>query len=383
MATITKDDVDFYIEGFSSGYPWIDYLTGVPDVFFPKGAITEVMGPKSAAKTTLIFESIAQYFKNGGTKKVAYLDFERSVKKQVQYLSALGVPFDSPSFEYYQPVSFQDGGDLILNILRNKNIPGTKKKVNQEDYDFIIVDTVAAMRPAQEIDNALGDTKQQGLRGKLMSELCRNITSDLSSDGPAIIFVNQVFEEISINKGPAAAFLPKTYDSSASNSLKYYAVFRVSLNVRAKIKTKLENPITFEMEDVIVGNVIEATAEKCKIGVPFRKASFVVRYGYGIDPTPTLVKAGQNKNVEPRIILVEGKNSLYSYLRPDGTYSQRINGEVNFLNFVSENKDVALSIAKQIAPVWEKCILNATKTGYFGQDYTEEPESGEPAGAEL
>jgi len=370
---ITKDDVDFYISGYPTGYVWIDYLTGVPDVFFPEGAITEVMGQKSTAKTTLIFEAIAHYHRNGGTKKTLYLDFERTVKKQAPYLANLGVDIANQDlFRYEQPSTLQEGGDMLLKLLRGK-----VKGETQQDYAFVVVDTVAAMRPEQEISNALGGTKQQGLRGKLMSELLRNLTSDLATDGPAIVFVNQVYEQININKGPAAAFMPASYDSSASNALKYYASFRVSLALKGKLKTVVTNPYTFEEEDQFVGSVIEAMAEKSKIGVPFRKSRFIVKYGYGVDPLPTLISAAIKKpNGENPIIKVEGNKSIFSYLvNPEtGEYSQRFKGMANFQKYLSENYEETVNIANQISEEWGLCMSSFNKSSLIPlQESAEDP----------
>lgn len=362
---ITSEDLDFYIEGYPTGYCWIDYLTGVPGVFFPQGAITEVMGLKSTGKTSLIFEAIGAYHRNGGKKKTLYLDFERTVKKQANYLAALGVDIANEDlFRYEQPSTLQEGGDMILKLLRNK-----KKGETQQEYAFIVVDTVAAMRPEQEISNNLGETKQQGLRGKLMSELLRNLTSDLEADGPAVIFVNQIYEQISINKGPASAFMPTSYDSSASNALKYYASFRVSLTLKSKLKSKSINPFTFEEEETFVGSVVEAMAEKSKIGVPFRKARFVVKYGYGIDPIPTLVSAGINKPGDIPIIKVEGNKSIFSYHLGDGQYSQRFKGLSSLQKFLTENHNEVVNIANQISPAWGECMASFSKRapGTFSQ----------------
>ena len=354
---ITKDDVDFYINGYGTGYVWIDYLTGVPGVFFPEGAITEVMGQKSTAKTTLIFEAIGAYHRSGGTKKTLYLDFERTVKKQANYIAALGVDIANKElFQYEQPSTFQEGGDIILKLLRNK-----RKGETQQDYAFIIVDTVAAMRPEQEVTNDLGDTKQQGLRGKLMSELLRNLTSDLEPDGPAVIFVNQVYEQININRGPASAFMPASYDSAASNALKYYASFRVTLTLKSKLKGKSINPFTFEEEETFVGSVVEAMAEKSKIGVPFRKARFVVKYGYGVDPLPTLISAGINKPCDPPIIKVEGNKSIFSYNLGNGDFSQKFKGLAAIQKFLSENHEETVKIANQISPEWGECLSTFSK----------------------
>lgn len=359
---ITQDDVNFYIPGYPTGYPWIDYLSDIPNVFFPKGAMTEVMGLKSTAKSTLIFEAIAKYHRDGGQKKTLYLDFERTVKKQAPYLASLGVDIaNKEKFVYRQPATLQEGGQFMLDLLRG-NVKGNNNRYEkQQDYAFIVVDTVAAMRPEQEVNNALGETKQTGLKAKLMTELLRNMTSDLDDDGPAIVFVNQVYEELNINGPARPMFMGKSYDSSSSNALKYYCSFRITLTLKTKIKGKVYNPFTFEEDEQLVGSIIEAMAEKSKIGVPSRKVKFVVKYGFGIDPIPTLMQAAIKKPVQDPPIKVESK-TMYQYRLPDGTYSKKFRGVAQFEKFLHENIDIVREIACQTSPEWGECFKGFDKS---------------------
>lgn len=377
---IDQDSVLSDIEGYSSGYPYLDYLTGIPGVLFPKGAVSEVMGLKSTSKSTLILETVAHYYRTGGTGKTLYVDFEKTVLKQLKYLNVLGVPTSNPDFfEYIQPNTMQEGGDHILKTLRAKPVK-SRKSLGQLDYAFIIVDTVAAMRPAQEVENPFAETHQKGLKALLMSELLRNITADLMSDGPAVIFVNQIYEELSINK---KAFMGKTYDSSSSNALKYYASFRLTLTLKSKIKGTSYNPLLFAKEETFVGSVIEAMTEKSKIGVPFRKVPYVVRYGYGIDPIPTMINAAINKKVNEdgyMIIEVTGNNANYSFNLGDNTMSQAFKGVGAFSSHLTEDKASALAIANQLSPEWYDCI-NILDKGSYGE-YDDIQEVAESDGTE-
>ena len=375
---VTNDDLDIVrdVKGYSTGYCWIDYLSNSEDCFFPEGAITEVMGLKSCSKTTLILEAIAHYYARGGTKKVLYLDFERTVRNQKTYLRNIGFDIDDESkFNYQQPDTFQQGAMYVLNLLRNNG-----KGEQQTDYAFIVVDTVAAMVPEQEKDNKFGETKQVGLRAKLMNEFCRNITSSLYPEGPAFIFVNQLYEDLSI-KGPAA-FGPTQYDSSSSNALKYYASFRVSLSLKGKIKDKAVNPFTYEEEENYVGSIIEAMAEKSKIGVPFRKARFIVKYGIGIDAVPTIINAGAKKPEDQPIVRVQGNNALFAIRmgyneKGEAEYTKNFRGIAQFQKHLYDNPSDLVKIAEQLSPLWKQTAEYVVSTPKYKNGTCSESEESD------
>lgn len=345
--SLDSDLKGYFIPGLPTGYPWLDYVSGVPGLLFPYGTIVELMGLQSTSKTTLLIEAIGSAQALGLDKKIAYFDFEGTIQKQIPYAMTIGADLTEGSkVDYYRPDTMQEGGDLITKLVRDK----------QHEYAMIVIDTVAAMRPAQEIANGFGQTNQQGIRGKLMSELMRNVSADLKPDGPCIVLINQVMEKVAIGGGPVRpGYLPKEYDSVASNSLKFYASIRYQLTLKETVTSVDVNPHSFEESKTKVGSIIEIEGIKNKVGVPFLKAKFLVRYGVGIDPLPTLLKAGL---LCPQAVF-KGEGSgggVLSYKLPDGTYSARINGMANFLDFLRENPDIVRECAAQISEEWALCV---------------------------
>lgn len=91
-----------------------------------------------------------------------------------------------------------------------------------------------------------------------------------------------------------------------------------------------------------------------------------------------MISAAINKPCNPKIILVEGKNSIYSYLVNDTDYSQRFKGLVEFSNFLRTDADALKEVARRLSPEWEAFSESFSKQEpelLFESEDTEEPSS--------
>jgi protein RecA len=329
---------------FKTGFPFIDRVVS-EEGLFPRGGIVELMGLKSTCKTTLALHAIGEAMRANKDLVVWWDDYESQLQGMADYAKALGVDITSPNFIHNTPITLQEGGNAM------------EKAVLTGGVDIFVVDSTASMRPAQEMDNDLGDTKQAGLRGKLISELLRNITANLNQvikqgdKPPAIIFINQLYQRLDI-KNPN---LPPMYDSPASNALKFFASARVELKVKGFEKRKVLNPFTLEKEDTRVATLIEAMAEKNKVGVPFQKAYFCVRYGEGVDPIMSFMKAA----MVARVIRNKGNSSRMEYAI-DGNVSDSHASMLHLHDFLRDNHDIVIKLSEQdpALSVWTKCLKN-------------------------
>ena len=125
------------IQTISSGILSLDMALGVGG--FPRGRIVEVYGPESTGKTTIALQTVAECQREGGT--VAYIDAENAMDPV--YAKALGVDIDSLLLS--QPASGEEGLEI------------TQKLVTSGAVDMVVVDSVAALVPAAEIEGQIGD----------------------------------------------------------------------------------------------------------------------------------------------------------------------------------------------------------------------------------
>src|SRR5574344_31329 len=140
------------IDVIPSGSILLDEALGIGG--YPRGRIIEMYGPESSGKTTLALHAIAEAQKLGGI--AAFIDAEHALDPM--YAKNLGVNID----ELW--VSQPDTGEQALEICENL--------VRSGAVDIVVVDSVAALTPQNEIEAEMRDSVL-GLQATLMSQALR------------------------------------------------------------------------------------------------------------------------------------------------------------------------------------------------------------------
>ena len=132
--TIMKlgENAHMNVEAIPTGSLTLDLALGIGGV--PRGRIVEIFGPESSGKTTVALHIAAEVQKLGG--EAAFIDAEHALDPV--YAKALGVNIDNLL------VSQPDSGEQALEI--------TDALVRSGAIDVVVVDSVAALVPQQEID---------------------------------------------------------------------------------------------------------------------------------------------------------------------------------------------------------------------------------------
>ncbi len=288
------------VNAIPTGSIGVDWALGIGGL--PRGRIIEIFGPESSGKTTLSLHVIAEAQKKGGI--CAFIDAEHALDPE--YAKKIGVDINSLL------VSQPDHGEQAMEI--------TESLVRSGKIDVIVVDSVAALTPKDEIEGDMGQ-QQMGKQARLMSQALRKLTAITSKTKTLIIFINQIRMQIGVMFGN-----PET--TTGGKALKFYTSVRIDIRRIAQIKKG----------DEIMGGRHRVKIVKNKIAAPFRQTEFDMMYGEGIS------REGEALALGEKLGIIE-KSSGGAYAYGDTKMGRGYDAARTFLK---ENKPVLNSILKDI-----------------------------------
>ncbi len=287
------------VETISTGSLTLDMALGVGGL--PRGRITEIYGPEASGKTTLALHAVAEAQKAGG--EAAYIDVEHALDPV--YARALGVDVDSLLVS--QPDSAEQALEIAEALIRSGAI------------DIIVVDSVAALVPRQEIEGEMGDA-HVGLQARLMSQAMRKLAGAVGKTGCVAIFINQLRLKVGVVYGNPEV-------TAGGNALKYYASVRLDVRRQETLKNGGE----------AYGSHTRVRVVKNKVAAPFKEAEFDVIYGKGIS------RMGELLDLAIELDVIQKSGSWFSY--KEDRLGQ---GRDNVRDYLQDNPELSAEIEAQV-----------------------------------
>jgi recombination protein RecA len=268
------------IEAIPSGSIGLDEALGIGG--YPRGRILEIFGPESSGKTTLALHAIAEAQKMSGI--CAFIDAEHAMDPE--YAGNLGVKLEELL------ISQPDNGEQALEIVESL--------VRSGKIDVIVIDSVAALTPRDEIEGEMG-AHHVGKQARLMSQALRKLTGIVAKSKTVVIFINQIRMQVGVMFGN-----PET--TPGGKALKFYTSVRLDIRRIAQIKKGEE----------VVGGRHRVKVVKNKVASPFRVTEFDLIYGEGISREGELLALGE------KFKFITKSGASYTYTPPGGDESTAV-----------------------------------------------------------
>jgi len=283
------------IQGIPTGSLSLDIALGGRGL--PRGRIVEIFGNESSGKTTLALHAVASAQKLGGV--AAYIDAEHALDPT--WAKRLGV--DLESLLVSQPSHAEEALKIAEMLVKSNAV------------DIIVIDSVAALVPKNEVEGEIGDS-HVGLQARLMSQALRILNPTIAKTNTCMVFINQIRQKIGVFFGN-----PET--TSGGLALKFYSSVRLEVRRSVAIKDG----------DETIGSETKVKVVKNKVAPPFRTAEFELMHDRGISYEGDLL------NLAVNLEIVTKSGAFFSY------NEQRLGqGRENAKTFLRDNPAVAEDI---------------------------------------
>ena len=259
--------------GWSTGALSLDLALGGRGI--PCGRMVEVFGPEGAGKTTLALHAAAACQRAGGT--AAFVDVEHAL--DLAYAQRVGVQLDALLLA--QPGSGDEALGIVELLARGGGV------------DLVVVDSVAALVPREELDLGL-ESPTPGSLARLVSHALRRLVPAADRGRTALVFVNQLRHELRGGGLPAREITP------GGLALRFYAAARIEVRRVGDL----------HRDGATVGARTRARVVKNKLAPPFATCEFDLRFDRGIDRAADLVACGRAAGVLDGPALRFGERSL-------------------------------------------------------------------------
>lgn len=248
-----KTGADEEIEFIPTGVYEVDTILGAGQGI-PAGTLVEFCGESQSGKTWLAYKLIAQAQQRG--KKCAFLNIENS---------------------YYPPRALSCGVDVnTLQVIENvgsaeKYGEILKFMVEKGGYGVIVVDSITAMIPQDEMEKSLEQVQTIGLHARFVKRLTKDLVAKTAASDTICILINQLY--MGQGKMPGTMAL----QASGGNAMNYFTHMRLWINKVGGVAGKVVKKDA-EGKEQIIGGKSKLMVMKTRYGTPGEATEFKIMF---------------------------------------------------------------------------------------------------------
>jgi len=269
-ALADKSTISRVVERIPTGILTLDMIMGGG---VPVGRFIEIYGDSSTAKSLLANHIIAEAQELGGVGVL----FDSETASDEGFMEMVGV--NPEAVLYSTPSTIEELYDEYEKIMR------AKRKYDPNGLMVIVWDSVAATSTKGELDavrkKGMG-AATMGIHARLISQLCRIVNTDVSSQRLAFVFINQTRTNIGVMFGPSKS-------TFGGRAIAYYSSVRLEMKHIRKLVHK--------SSDQVYGIDVRVGVAKNKVGRPFGMCEIPVLFDIGMDEPGAILWWLKNKSL--------------------------------------------------------------------------------------
>lgn len=277
------------MERISTGSIALDIETGGG---LPKGRLIEIFGREGSGKTYIALRTVVEAQKQG---RILWIDAE-AVFDPI-WATKVGVNLEK--VDLAKPETMEQAGTILDAATRSGH------------YVLIVLDSVAALLPQEDVDKAMDESERIGNRAMVMNRIVRKLTTALNicdevgiPNNTCVIFINQIREQIGVMFG-------NNEDTTGGLGIRYMASLRINMWRSDLIKEKPIEGDTGALSDgkIVVGITLKFKTAKNKTYTPLKTGQFILKNLTGkIDRVDEVVRYG----ILSGIIKQRGPSTVYN-----------------------------------------------------------------------
>jgi recombination protein RecA len=272
-------------ESISSGSAILDGLLG--NGGWVKGRVHEIFGASGSGKSTIVSLTCANARRQYPDKYVLYADAEQS--QNFGYMKKLGLDCEN------------DEGVVFLQMQEAENVfEIIEGAVATGAFSLVIVDSIPSLMTKREL-NADYDKETMAEKARFLSKALPKLLENLKKTDTTLIFVNQVRDKMDLFGG---------ITTPGGKAVPFYCSSRVKVNSTPSMRIKNDTG------DGFIGQEVDFTIAKNKVGSPFGVGRSKLYFGVGFDKVEELIEVAVEKNIFDKA----GAWFTLPYVNEDGEY---------------------------------------------------------------